>query len=83
MEIMFAQLSLVTAWNFAEDSRKHCRCLVLQNCFGSCCREFVDNLGDAVKTFTSHEKLLNEIKTALKPARFFKAVVSLKKIMPS
>jgi alanyl-tRNA synthetase len=29
-------------------------------------QEFVDNLGDAVKTFTSHEKLLNEIKTALK-----------------
>jgi hypothetical protein len=39
MEIMFAQLSLVTAWNFAEDSRKTLM-FGTSKLFrkGSCCR---------------------------------------------
>jgi hypothetical protein len=73
MEIMFAQLSLVTAWNFAEDSRKTLMFgtsklfpegQLLQN------SSMKQSTGDADKALLHMKKLLNEIKTTLKPARF-------------
>jgi hypothetical protein len=84
MVIMFARLSLATAWNFVEGFTKT---LLM---FGTkiVSKEQLE-AGIVVmkprrcsKSFFAHMKSLNEIKTALKTRKILKAVVSLKRIMP-